>query len=77
MIAVRAAVSELAVNEYDRVPEPELPAPRVTHNADVVGVQLQPLVVDTVSVPDVALKPTLIELGETENEQADWLIVAV
>ena len=77
MIAVRAAVSELAVNEYDRVPEPELPAPRVTHNADVLAVQVQALVVDTDSVPDEALKPTLIDAGDTVYRQADWFTVAV
>jgi hypothetical protein len=71
MVAVRGAVSGLGGNEYERVPDPVVPAPTVTHNADVLAVQLQPLVVDTFSVPDAALKPTLIDVGETENEQAD------
>ena len=77
MVAIRGAVSELAVNEYERVPDPELPGPTVTHNADALAVQLQPLEVDTFSVPVVALRPTLIDPGETENEQADWFTVAV
>ena len=53
MVANRGAVSELACNEYERVPDPVVPAPTVTHNADVLAVQPQPLVVDTVSVPVV------------------------
>ena len=77
MVATRGAVFGLAGNEYERVPDPVVPAPTVTHNADVLAVQLQPLVVDTVRVPVVARKPTLIDAGVIENEQADWFTVAV
>ena len=77
MVAIRGVELEFAVKEYVRVPDPVPPAPRVTHNAPVVAVQLQPLVVDTLSVPDVAWRPTLTDAGETENEQAAWVTVAV
>ena len=62
-------------NEYVRVPDPTPPAPTVTHNADELAVQLQLPVVDTVSVPVVARRPTLIDAGETVNEHADSFTV--